>query len=131
MTVVYRIDRTAHRVVLTVTRRLVNDEVDQCYAQLFVDPQFVPGLDLLIDLRGSEDLPTADVIRERAQRSKRLLGPFSGRVAQLFATNGVQFGMGRMYAVLAEAEGITAGTFTSLAEADQWLLAARARLPGT
>ena len=131
MGVSYSIDRAAHRVVLVLTGPMVNDEIDACYATIFADKDFVPGLDLLVDLRGSDDHPTAVQMRERARRSSTLTKRFSGRVAQLFTTNGVQYGMGRMYSVFALEFGITAEAFTSLSDADQWLAELRGTTPPT
>jgi hypothetical protein len=131
MPITYRIDRAAHRVVLALSGAMVNQEIDACYGRLFLDPDYIAGLDLLVDLRASDDMPSAIDIRERARRAGALKGRFSGRVAQVFATNGVQYGMGRMYSVFAQEFGIISDAFTSLEEADQWLKDARATPPGS
>lgn len=85
------------------------------------DPAFVPGFDLLMDLRATDDHPSAVDLRERARRSGGLVGRFSGRVAQVFVTNDAQYGMARMYSVFAQEFGITAEQFVSFEAADLWL----------
>jgi hypothetical protein len=130
MAVAYRIDLAAHRVIFMVTGTMDNDAVNACYAQLFADKAFVPGLDLLVDLRAAEGHPTAIQQRERARRSGAMKHLMSGRVALLCATNDVHFGMARMYSVFAQEFGIIAEVFTSLEKAEQWLLAGRNRPPG-
>jgi hypothetical protein len=125
MAVTYRIERSAHRVVVTVSEAMDNEAVNACYVQLFADPAFVIGLDLLIDLRAAHTHATAIQLRERARRSGASKHLMSGRVALLCATNDVHFGMARMYTVFAGEFGITAEAFTSLDEASTWLLAAR------
>jgi hypothetical protein len=130
MAVAYRIDLAAHRVIFLVTGTMDNDAVNASYAQLFSDKAFVPGLDLLVDLRSAEGHPTAIQQRERARRSGAMKHLMSGRVALLCATNDVHFGMARMYSVFAQEFGIIAEVFTSLEKAEQWLLAGRNRPPG-
>lgn len=130
MAVVYRIDPAAQRVIFNVTGSMDNDAVNACYAQLFADKAFVQGLDLLIDLRAAEGHPTAIQQRERARRSGAMKHLMSGRVALLCATNDVHFGMARMYTVFAQEFGIIAEVFTSLEEADRWLIAAQKRIVG-
>jgi hypothetical protein len=130
MAVVYRIDSAAQRVIFNVTGSMDNDAINACYVQLFADKAFVPGLDLLIDLREAEGHPTAIQQRERARRSGAMKHLLSGRVALLCATNDVHFGMARMYTVFAQEFGIIAEVFTALEDADQWLAAARRRPAG-
>lgn len=130
MPVTYLIDRSAHRVVLTVDGSMDNDVINACYAQLFADPAFVPGLDLLIDLSASQGNASVIQLRERARRSGAMKHLMSGRVAMLCVTNDVHFGLARMYTVFAREFGIVAEAFTSLDEANQWLLALRNLPPG-
>ncbi len=108
MAVAYRIDHQAHRVIFQVTGSMDNEAINACYAQLFADKAFVPGLDLLVDLRAAEGHPTAIQQRERARRSGAMKHLLSGRVALLCATNDVHFGMARMYSVFAQEFGIIA-----------------------
>jgi hypothetical protein len=116
--------------VLIVSGPLCNDEVDRAYAEAFASPEFVPGLDTLIDIRAASTNPTPSELRERARRSAEMTRSLSGHVALVFATNDVQYGMGRMYTVFAQERGLNAEVFTDLAEAQTWLASLRNRTRG-
>jgi len=58
MPVHHRIERAAQCLVLIVSGSLSNDEIDRAYAEAFASPDFVPGLDTLIDIRAAQTNPT-------------------------------------------------------------------------
>jgi hypothetical protein len=75
----------------------------------------------LVDARGATTDLTADQIRRLVHRAADML-----RVAQLGPTaivtdDDVVFGMARMYALLAEREGIVAEVFRDVESANRWL----------
>lgn len=102
MTVDYRIEHAAQRVVFMVTESMNNDAINACYARLFADKDFDPGFDLLIDIRSASGHPSVIQQRERARRSGSMKHLMSGRVELLCATNDAHFGMARMYCVFAQ-----------------------------
>lgn len=122
----YRIDRTNHRVILTISGAYAAEDVERCYATLFMDPQFAPGLDLMIDGRASHGAPATDALRARARRAGELKERFSGRIALVAGSAHIEYALGRMYAVFAEEHGVSAQVFTTIPEAERWLLDQRA-----
>lgn len=84
MALSYVIDHADQRVIVRMAGTFSNQEIDACYARLFADAQFVPGFDLLLDLRAPQVAPSAQEIRDRAKRSGAHKSCFSGRVAMVF-----------------------------------------------
>ncbi len=117
----YRIDAARRRVILVISGSYAIAEVEGCYARLFADPLFRPGLDLLSDGRSSRGTPATMDLRARARRAGELKGRFSGRIALVAAAPDIVYALARMYAVYAEEHGIAARVFTALEEAERWL----------
>lgn len=127
MALSYVIDHADQRVIVRMAGTFSNQEIDACYARLFADAQFVPGFDLLLDLRAPQVAPSAQEIRDRAKRSGAHKSCFSGRVAMVFPLANAAYGMGRMYSVFALEQGLTVEAFIDIREAEAWLMAGRRR----
>jgi hypothetical protein len=91
-------------------------------AEAVADPQFQAGTALLLDVQLSENNPTAEQIRSRAEwigslRSKGL----SSRCAVVVGPKSYQLGLARMAGTYLDFHGMSLGVFRSLEEAVHWL----------
>jgi hypothetical protein len=91
--------------------------------QLAADPDFGPGFDVLLDLRGADYTPTAGEARVKASFYAAPAGLGGHRLARVVSRL-VDYGVGNLLATLAGLYGGEVGTFLSVEEALAWLDAA-------
>jgi hypothetical protein len=85
------------------------------------DPAACRKMPLLIDLRCEPITVRYDDIHWRAQILATMREQFGPRWAFLTGTGPVSVGVGRMFAVFSEAEGLEVGMFADKDEALRWL----------
>jgi hypothetical protein len=121
MTIHYQIDASTHRITTRAFGEVAIDEVLQHFDELSADPNFEPGLDVLLDLLDCETVPDADEIRLAAARVTADLSTLRfGRLAIAVASE-VLFGSLRMFHTLSESAFTEAQVFRDRDEALQWL----------
>lgn len=121
MPISYRIDHAGSRILVTLTDPFDIAQVDAYNVQLFADPGFRPGFDLLADMQIRHYNMSAIVLRGQAERAGRLKGRFSGRQALVCHENRLLYGMARMYELFSKPFGIEVRVFTRMSQAEQWL----------
>jgi hypothetical protein len=85
------------------------------------DPAAYPKMPLLIDVQCEPIRVRYDDILWRVQILAEMREQFGPRWAFLTGTGPVSVGVGRMFAVFSEAEGLEVGMFAEKDEALQWL----------
>lgn len=85
------------------------------------DPASRPMMPLLLDLRGEPVNVHYEDVRWRMEILREMRQQFGPRWAFVTGTGTVRSGVGRMFAVFSEVEGLEVGHFADKAEALQWL----------
>ena len=85
------------------------------------DPASRPKMPLLLDLRGEPVNVHYEDVRWRMEILREMRQQFGPRWALVTGTGPVRAGVGRMFAVFSEIEGLDVGLFADKAEALQWL----------
>ena len=75
----------------------------------------------LIDARGAKTNLTANQIRQLVQRAANMLRVVDLGPTAIVIDDDMAFGMARMYALLAERDGIVAEAFRDVESANRWL----------
>jgi hypothetical protein len=88
--------------------------------RIAADPDFGPGFDVLLDLRGADYTPTAHGARVKARFYASPAGLGGHRLARVVSRL-VDSGAGNQLATLAERYGGEVGTFRTVEEALAWL----------
>lgn len=85
------------------------------------DPGARPRMPLLLDLRGDSVRVRYEDVRWRVEILTEMRDQFGPRWAFLTSTEPVRMGIGRMFAVFSEIEGLDVGLFADRASAVRWL----------
>ncbi len=117
-----RITRSDDGFLLTVVAegRYTIGEIKAAIEAATIDAPVGRDCCLLMDIRRSEALPSADDLRDFAQFLGDLPTDVVSRSAWLVSAD-VQFGLARMLSVYAEEKGITIQVFRDLDRARAWL----------
>ncbi len=120
---VVRITRSDDGVLLTVVAegRYTLGEIKAVIEAATSDAPALRDCCLLMDIRGSEALPSAQEVRDFAEFLGDLPTNVVARSAWLVSTD-VRFGLARMLSVYAGEKGITIQVFRDLDRARAWLL---------
>jgi hypothetical protein len=121
MPVTYRIDTEKQIIRITVKGQPLPGEHAAVTQQWLNDPDYVPGMSILLDNRGREE--PSDRARVEKLASETRSSPFAVpgiRVAIVVASD-AEYGMSRMYGSLAEESGLEIRTFRDIDEAEAWL----------
>lgn len=114
----YEIDPKRQLVSTRLWDPLTEGEVRDYYRRLRADPVFDPGYRQFVDLTGlTEFLVGTNTITEVAR--DQLFNPGTRRA--LVASSDATFGMARMFALHAEAQGQTIEVFRDAGRARKWL----------
>ena len=94
------------------------------FAAYSQDPDFRPGMAILVDDRGRTESPTSEEIRRLAQDTKvKGAEALKGSRCAILVGNETQFGMSRMYELTGAGGPIEVRVFMEEAAALDWLLA--------
>jgi hypothetical protein len=85
------------------------------------DPRARPGMSLLIDARTEANGVRYDDVRYRVDIMAQMRDHFGPRWAIVTGTQSVPVGVGRMFAVFSEIEGLQVGMFADEEDAIRWL----------
>jgi hypothetical protein len=115
--------REAERLRVVLIEGAIGDaDLYEAFSALWLSPDYDPGLDELIDLRGVTGLGvTSSGIRRLGETSLELhRGTPAVRVA-IVAPDNLTFGLSRMYEAFVEESNSEYNVFRSLEEALSWL----------
>lgn len=125
MAVRYRIDTEKRIARITVDGQPGPEEHDRIRREMVADPDYVPGMPILLDNRGRKEPSDKERVQEFAMETRS--SPVAierARVAIVVAST-AEFGMARMYALLTEQSPQETRVFRDMDEAEAWLLEPR------
>ncbi|HET9532466.1 MAG TPA: hypothetical protein VFQ92_19060 [Blastocatellia bacterium] len=96
------------------------EELEQLFSAALADPRFVKGMRMLIDARDLRSNPKLEELRKRAELFASLKEHFTPGYA-LVVTDTLYYGLGRMFQVFAQTEGVEVKIFNDIDEARRYL----------
>jgi hypothetical protein len=114
----YTIDAVRALVVTRVWDTFSNDDLRDGISHLMADPRFDPCYRSLVDMREVTAITAAAPVL--AQVARTPLFAVEARRA-IVAESDLAFGVARMYATYADAEGASIRVFREMSEAESWL----------
>jgi len=96
------------------------EETEQAFRDFLADPRLQEHFGLLVDARNASPSPSAAGVHSLAEIHSRLLG-FRARRTALVVGNTEQFGVGRMFQILADLRGAEVAVFKDEGDALEWL----------
>ncbi|MFL5483656.1 MAG: hypothetical protein ACJ8AK_15850 [Gemmatimonadaceae bacterium] len=118
MSISYDIDKKKQLVTSRLSEVVTNEQVDDHNRTLRTDPDFDPGYRQLIDLTAITEIRITTPKVTAAARDQYFT---PGTRRAFVAPTDVTFGMARMFAIHAEANGQTIEVFRDRQEAEDWL----------
>lgn len=114
-----------HEIRAGVLRLVLDGDYEQAalesaVSEALADPAYRAGMSLLIDSRRTGGDGSSAALRERVRFLRSTREHFSGKCA-LVVTGLLRFGLARMFASLAEVEGIEVRVFQDMDEAEAWI----------
>lgn len=109
--------------VLTLDGDYTFPEMQNAVVEALTHPDYRPGTSLLIDARRSLAAPSVEEVRARARWMASLRGRgLSSRCATVSSPEAFRYGLTRMLSAYVEHAGIEMRVFSSLEEAERWLV---------
>jgi len=96
------------------------EETEQAFRDFLADPQLQEHFGLLVDARKAWPSPSAAGVHSLAELHSRLLG-FRARRTALLVHDEAQYGLGRMFQILADLRGAEVAVFKDESDALEWL----------
>ena len=121
MAVTYRIDAEKGIVRITVDGQPEPDEHAQVTRRWLADPDYVPGMAILLDNRGRKHPSEPARVRQLADETLGSRITTRGIRVAIVVASDAEFGMARMYEAMAADSGMVIATFRDLDEAEAWL----------
>jgi len=95
-------------------------DLQTTFQQVFVDPEFKPGIKILVHDLDSVFVPTSKQIETGAKNIEDIMKKFSAKMA-IVVSSDVNYGMGRMMEIFCEQRGIDVKVFKEISTAKMWL----------
>jgi hypothetical protein len=121
MPTTYRIDEKTGIIYLSAIGATTEEKWTEARARVTADPLYRPGMDVLIDGRRHESLLSADFIRRIAGGPMARSGLDDEPRWAIVVSREVAYGLGRMFAMLAEGSHIRVRVFRDIDDAEKWL----------
>jgi hypothetical protein len=96
------------------------EDLQNTFKKVFSDPDFKPGIKILIHDLDSVFVPTSKQIEAGAKNIEHIMKKFSAKMA-IVVSSDVNYGMGRMMEILCEQRDIDMKVFKDLEVAKRWL----------
>ena len=109
---------------LTAKGPVSAEEELQCARGWLADPDYRPGMAILLDNRGRETKPSEAHIRKMASRAEASADVLDGTRCAIVVASEVEYGMARMYAFRADGGPVRTRVFRELDLAERWLKSA-------
>lgn len=118
----YSIDTALGIVRIVVVGGATQDEQVRLAEAWFGEPEYKPGMPILLDNRLRDVVESSAHIREMADLTKKsdVLEP--GTRCAVVVASDVEFGLTRMFATLADGGPMETRVFRDIGEAEAWLL---------
>jgi len=123
MPVTYELDLQRGLIRTRCTGPVVFAEVLEHFKALEADPACPDRLDVLLDLSGIINLPSAGQVKAVAAETNRLLSRVHWGRCAIVAPSDVIYGVSRMFEMISEAYFSGLRVFRSYDEAEAWLVA--------
>jgi hypothetical protein len=122
MPVTYRIDTEKGIIRITVKGQPGPDEHAEITQRWLKDPDYMPGMPILIDNRQREEPSTRARVEKLAIETQSSHRVAKGTRVAIVVASDVEYGMSRMYALLSENNPFETHAFYDIAEAEAWLV---------
>ena len=96
-------------------------DLDETFKKILADPDFKPGINILIHDLDSVFIPTSKQIETGAKNIENLMKKFSSKMA-IVVSSDVNYGMGRMMEIFSEQRGLDVKVFKEFKTAKLWLI---------
>ena len=97
------------------------DEEIESYLGMLSDPRFHPGIAILLDNRARRGEGDSEHVRRMAGLARKSSERLEGCRCAIVVSNDVEFGMARMYELMASGDPLTVRVFRDMEEAESWL----------
>jgi hypothetical protein len=95
-------------------------DLQATFEKVFSDPDFKPGINILVHDLDSIFVPTSKQIETGAKNIEEMMKKFSAKMA-IVVSSDVNYGMGRMMEIYCEQRDIDVKVFKELGIAKKWL----------
>ncbi len=96
------------------------EDLQATFEKVFSDPDFKPGIKILVHDLDSVFVPTSKQIEAGAKNIEEIMKKFSSKMA-IVVSSDVNYGMGRMMEIFCEQRDINVKVFKELERAKIWL----------
>jgi crotonobetainyl-CoA:carnitine CoA-transferase CaiB-like acyl-CoA transferase len=121
MPTTYRIDDKAEIVYFLAIGTTTEEDWGETRSQISADPLYRPGMSVLVDAREHESLLSTAFIKRTTEDLKARFEPADVPRWAIVVTRRVAYGLGRMFALLAETGDIDVRVFRDIDDAEKWL----------